>query len=90
MTANPCIRLRHGHTVMSRLIPKRALAIRHPWLRASDFGIRAEVSRVFLWGTALELYLDKQPAAMTPHDAFICSHAHPFYLNVIERVLKLL
>ena len=87
MAANPCIKLRNGQAVMSRLVPMRALAIRLPWLRASDFGVRAEGSRVFLWGPAFELRLDKQPAAMTPHDAFIRSHAHPFCFTVIEGLI---
>ncbi len=45
-----------------------------------------KVLRVFLWGPAFELRLNKQPAAMTPHDAFIRSHAHPFCFTVIGSI----
>jgi hypothetical protein len=51
---------------MSCLTSTRALVIRHPWLRTSDFGVHAEVLRVFLKGSAFKYHQDKHPAAIPP------------------------
>jgi hypothetical protein len=52
---------------MSNLTSTRALVIRHPWLRTSDFGVHAEVLRVFLMGSAFKFRQDKHPAAIPSH-----------------------
>jgi hypothetical protein len=75
MAANLCVRLRHGQAVISCLTPIRAQDNRHPWLKSSACGI---VPQVLDPDAAFEFQQYKQPAAISTHDAFICSHAHPF------------
>jgi hypothetical protein len=54
-----------------------------PWLKSSACGI---VPQVMVPYTAFEFQQDKQPATISPHDAFICSHARPSCLQSISKI----
>jgi len=55
--------------------PIRAQDNRHPWLISSACGI---VPQAVVPNTAFEFQQNKQPVAISSHDAFFCSNYHQF------------
>ena len=84
MVANHCIGLRSGQAD-NALLHSNAGA-NHSTSMSQDSAPAASMPQVMVPYTAFEFQQDKQPATISPHDAFICSHARPSCLQSISKI----